>query len=93
MRPPAANNHLVGRHTHTAKPVSNKPKEWNWCCAKAVCTTTGTLPANTGKWAKAALSTTLAQALMAPKTRNQRAERGQTGTKEEDKRTGKELDI
>ena len=37
----------------------------------------GTPPANTGKCAKAALNTTLVQALIAPKTKNHRAVRGQ----------------
>jgi hypothetical protein len=41
----------------------------------------GTPPANTGKCAKAALNTTLAQALIAPKTKNHRADKGQTSGK------------
>jgi hypothetical protein len=38
----------------------------------------GTPPANTGKCAKAALNTTLVQALMAPRAKNHRADTGQT---------------
>jgi hypothetical protein len=40
----------------------------------------GTPPANTGKCAKAALNTTLVQALIAPSARNHRAEWGQTSS-------------
>ena len=39
-------------------------------------------PANTGKCAKAALNTTLVQALIAPSARNHRAEWGQTSKEE-----------
>jgi hypothetical protein len=42
----------------------------------------GTPAANTGKCAKAALNTTLVQALMAPRTRNHRADTGQTSGRE-----------
>jgi hypothetical protein len=64
--------------------VNNKPSEWNCCWLKAVCTAVGTPPANTGKWAKAALKTTLVQALIAPKARNQRADRGQSSGEAKD---------
>lgn len=43
---------------------------------------TGIPPANTGKWAKAALKTTLEQALKAPKTRKMRADMGRPSPSE-----------
>jgi hypothetical protein len=46
----------------------------------------GTPPANTGKCAKAALNTTLAQALIAPKTKNHRADKGQTSGEQTDEK-------
>ncbi len=48
----------------------------------------GTPPANTGKCAKAALNTTLEQALMAPKTKNHLAERGQSSGEAKDAGAG-----
>jgi tRNA(Leu) C34 or U34 (ribose-2'-O)-methylase TrmL len=44
----------------------------------------GTPPENTGKCAKAALNTTLEQALIAPKARNHRADKGQNSGAEKD---------
>lgn len=77
MSQPAACNQRDAPQTRSASPVNNKPSEWNCCLLKAVCTAVGTPPANTGKCANAALNTTLVQALIAPKTKNHRAVRGQ----------------
>jgi hypothetical protein len=78
MSQPATCSHRDAPKTRSASPVNNKPSEWNCCWLKAVCTAVGTPAANTGKCAKAALNTTLVQALIAPKARNHRAEWGQT---------------
>ena len=78
MSQPAACSQRVAPQTRSASPVNNKPSEWNCCWLKAVCTAVGTAAANTGKCAKAALNTTLVQALIAPSAKNHRADTGQT---------------
>jgi hypothetical protein len=82
MSQPAACSQRDAPQTRNARPVSTKPSEWNCCWLKAFCTAVGTPPANTGRCANAALNTTLAQALMAPSTKNHRADSGQTSDEE-----------
>ena len=53
----------------------------------------GTPAANTGKCAKAALNTTLVQALIAPKAKNHRADKGQTSGTEKDDGADEGLDM
>ena len=76
ISPPAAKLQRDTPHTPMAKPVISKPTEWNCCWLKAVCTAVGTPAAKTGKWANAALNTTLVQALSAPKAPKMRADTG-----------------
>ena len=58
------------------KPTPTRPKAWNCCWVNAVCTMAGTPAEKTGKWAKAALNTTLAQALTAPEIKKSLAVMG-----------------
>jgi hypothetical protein len=53
----------------------------------------GTPAANTGKCAKAALNTTLVHALMAPRAKNHRADKGQTWGSEKTVYAGEGLDM
>ena len=93
MSQPAACSQRDAPQTRSASPVNNKPSEWNCCWLKAVCTAVGTPPANTDKCAKAALNTTLVQALIAPKTKNHRADKGQASGTEKDDGADEGLDM
>jgi hypothetical protein len=71
-QPELINQREAPNHTMD-KPTPTRPKEWNCCWVNAVCTMAGMPPEETGKWAKAALKTTLMQALTAPEIKKSRA--------------------
>lgn len=76
MSQPAPINQREVPRSAKDNPTPTRPKEWNCCCVNADCTMAGMPAEKTGKWAKAALNTTLAQALTAPEIKKSLAVMG-----------------